>query len=430
MAKKNPPVHVSLGDNGWAVVREGNDRATSVHPTQAEAAKAGRDIARRDQTGFMLHGRDGRIREHSDYSQDPKEPDDPHSQKGDSTSRPAEAVGEAIRGAGGAVGHVVGAAGQLVGRSEQTTDAARDGKTIDETTEDNEEVRDLTGENRDEGVGMPAERYAGYEVYAQGDERIGKVDELFVDENDRPEYIGVKTGLLGTRSTLIPAEVVMVDEERRRIVVSRPKSEVEEGPSFGDDEELTPELEDRVRSHYGLPSVRGAGERGDYGAYYRDEMGPTETGGLRDREGLLEPTGDLEDSDELRVQRSEEELRVGTREREGGAVRIRKRVRSDRERIQVPKKHVEVRVERVPVEGEAAESEIGEDEIVVPVIEEEVVVEKRPVVKEEIRIRKEVVEDEEIVEEEVRREEVEVVDDTERGAEPHTDPGRGGSHSE
>ena len=57
MAKKNPPVHVSLRDNGWAVVREGNDRATSVHPTQAEAAKAGRDIARRDQTGFMLHGR-------------------------------------------------------------------------------------------------------------------------------------------------------------------------------------------------------------------------------------------------------------------------------------------------------------------------------------------------------------------------------------
>jgi uncharacterized protein (TIGR02271 family) len=426
MAKENPPVHVSLRDNGWAVVREGNDRATSVHPTQAEAAKAGRDIARRDRTGFMLHGRDGRIRERSDYNQDPKEPEDPHSQKGDSTSQPAEAVGEAIRGAGGAVGQVVGAAGQLVGRSGQTTDTAQDGETFDETTEDNEEVRGLTDENRDEGFGMPAGRYAGYEVYARGDEKIGKVDELFVDEYDRPEYIGVKTGLLGTRSTLIPAEVVTVDEERRRIVVSRPKSEVEEGPSFGGDGEFTPELEDRVRSHYGLPSVRGAGDRGDY---YRDEMGPTETGGLRDREGLLEPTDDLEDSDELRVQRSEEELRVVTHEREGGAVRIRKRVRSDRERIQVPKRHVEVRVERVPVEREAAGSEIGEDEIVVPVIEEEVVVEKRPVVKEEIRIRKEVVEDEEFVEEDVRREEVEVVDDTGRGAEPHTDPGRGGSHS-
>ena len=78
-------------------------------------------------------------------------------------------------------------------------------------------------------------------------------------------------------------------------------------------------------------------------------------------------------------------------------------------------------MERVPVEGQAisaeggtAKPEIREDEIVVPVIEEEIVVEKRPVVKEEIRIRKEVVEDTEIIEEDVRREEVEVDDETTR----------------
>jgi stress response protein YsnF len=42
------------------------------------------------------------------------------------------------------------------------------------------------------------------------------------------------------------------------------------------------------------------------------------------------------------------------------------------------------------------------------VVEEEVVVEKRPVVKEEIRLRKRVVEEQAVVEEEVRKEEVEV----------------------
>jgi uncharacterized protein (TIGR02271 family) len=68
-------------------------------------------------------------------------------------------------------------------------------------------------------------------------------------------------------------------------------------------------------------------------------------------------------------------------------------------------------VERVPVERrEASEAEIGEDEFVVQVSEEEVVVEKRPVVKEEIRLRKEVVEDEEIVERDVRKEEVDIDD--------------------
>jgi uncharacterized protein (TIGR02271 family) len=54
---------------------------------------------------------------------------------------------------------------------------------------------------------------------------------------------------------------------------------------------------------------------------------------------------------------------------------------------------------------------------VIPLTEEEVVVEKRPVVKEEIRIRKDVVEDTEVVEEDVRREEVDV-DDQSTGRTP------------
>ena len=116
----------------------------------------------------------------------------------------------------------------------------------------------------------------------------------------------------------------------------------------------------------------------------------------------------------MRVQRSEEELRVGTREREAGSVNVRKRVRTEREQVRVPRRREEVHVERVPVEGRerASEDQIGEDEIRVPVVEEEIVVEKRPVVKEELRIRKDVVEDEEIVEEDLRKEEVEIDDET------------------
>ncbi len=121
-----------------------------------------------------------------------------------------------------------------------------------------------------------------------------------------------------------------------------------------------------------------------------------------------------EREEELRVQRTEEELRAGTRERQAGEVGVRKTVCTDRERIEVPTRHEEVTVDRVPVEGEATEAEIGEDEVSIPLTEEEVVVEKRPVAKEEVRIRKEVVEDTEVVEEDVRREEVEIDDATER----------------
>ena len=57
------------------------------------------------------------------------------------------------------------------------------------------------------------------------------------------------------------------------------------------------------------------------------------------------------DEDELRVQRSEEELTAGTREREAGRMNVRKRVRVDREQVRVPTRREEVTVERVPVEG-------------------------------------------------------------------------------
>ena len=97
-------------------------------------------------------------------------------------------------------------------------------------------------------------------------------------------------------------------------------------------------------------------------------------------------------------------------------MRVRKRVRTEREQVRVPKRREEVSVERVPVERrEATEAEIGEDEFVVPFLDEEVVVEKRPVIKEEIRVRKEVVEDEEVVKRDVRKEEIEIDDQTERG---------------
>ena len=249
------------------------------------------------------------------------------------------------------------------------------------------------------------DRYAGYTVYDQDYEKIGKVDDLFLDENDSPEYIGVKMGLLGTRSTLIPFQIARVNDERQVIEVAAEKETVKNGPTFDDDKEITPEFENEVYSYYGLGQTNATQDRSAYGAYYGEQT--TQTTGVGDRT-------DVSYEDELRVQRTEEELRAGTREREAGSLRVRKRVRTDRESIEVPTRHEEVTVERVPVEGEASEAEIGEDEVVVPVTEEEVVVEKRPVAKEEVRIRKDVVEDTEVVEEDVRREEIEVEDATER----------------
>ena len=249
------------------------------------------------------------------------------------------------------------------------------------------------------------DRYVGYTVYDQDYEKIGNVDDLFLDESDQPEYIGVKMGFLGTRTTLIPFHIARVNDARQVIEVAADNETLKNGPTFDDEREITPEFENEVYSYYGLQRASTTQESPTYGAYYAEQSTQTT--------GVANPT-DMSNEDEVRVQRTEEELRVGTREREAGSIRVRKRVRTDHERIEVPTRHEEISVERVPVEGEASEAEIGEDEVVIPVTEEEVVVHKRPVVKEEVRVRKDVVEDTEVVEEDVRREEVEVEDETER----------------
>jgi uncharacterized protein (TIGR02271 family) len=287
-------------------------------------------------------------------------------------------------------------------------------------------------EGRSDRFTAVEDQYAGYTVYDPDGDKIGKVDDLFLDEYDQPEYLGVKMGFLGTKSTLIPWEMVEVREADSSLIVSADDGHVNDGPTFDDDSEITPEFEEEVYSYYGLQQTSSGVSTEDRGTYaeYSSEttgggsagpgmaMGDTESGEFREHppseEGVSGEGSDLDDRDELRVQRSEEELAAGTREVEAGAMKVRKRVRVDREQIEVPTKHEEVSVERVPVSGEATEAQIGEDEVVVPVTEEEVVVSKRAVAKEEVRIKKDVVEDTEVVEEDVRREEIDIEDGTSR----------------
>ncbi|CAN5580468.1 hypothetical protein BH24ACT22_BH24ACT22_19510 [soil metagenome] len=264
-------------------------------------------------------------------------------------------------------------------------------------------------ERNDRFTGLE-DAYKGYQVNDRDGEKIGKVDDLFVDESDTPEYIGVKMGLLGLNSTLIPMEACRVDESGQTITVSAEKSQVQDGPDFDDDEAISPDFERRVRSHYGLEGHDGESDRSGYGAYYSDD--DDDVSETSERSGTTGATGT--DDDELRVQRTEEELRAGTREREAGGVNVRKRVRTDKEQVTVPTKREEVSVERVPVDEESTDAEIGDDEISVPVVEEEVVAEKKAVVKEELRVKKDVVEDEEVVEEDVRKEEIDIDDTSER----------------
>jgi hypothetical protein len=64
-------VHVVPGDNGWRVEVEGQDSASGTHDTQEAAWEQAKQIAERNKSEALLHGRDGTIRERNTYGHDP-----------------------------------------------------------------------------------------------------------------------------------------------------------------------------------------------------------------------------------------------------------------------------------------------------------------------------------------------------------------------
>jgi hypothetical protein len=72
MAGKNQ--HVVPHDGSWAVKGAGNQRATGVHSTQAEAIQSAREIAQNQGSEMLIHGRNGQIREKNSYGNDPFPP--------------------------------------------------------------------------------------------------------------------------------------------------------------------------------------------------------------------------------------------------------------------------------------------------------------------------------------------------------------------
>ena len=110
-------------------------------------------------------------------------------------------------------------------------------------------VKDTVEERNDSLAENP---YAGYTVRDYAGEKIGKVEEVFVDGDDRTEYIGVKIDFLEPKSTLIPVDVTRVNEQRRLVEVAVSREGIEEALALDDDSETIPDFEQQVRSFFGV----------------------------------------------------------------------------------------------------------------------------------------------------------------------------------
>jgi len=213
----------------------------------------------------------------------------------------------------------------------------------------------------------------GWNVVVGSDEEIGEVDDLIIDpEAGKVRYLVVDLdrqalSLERNRKVLVPITSAQLDTDEEQVLLSgMPRTALSSLPEY-DGRMFAHDYDDSFRAH------------------------------------------EREQPESKRVTRSAEELRIGKRVEQKGEVRVTKHIKTEHVRETVPLRQEEVRVERRPVEravGSAAE--LREDEVVVPVMGEEAVIEKRPVVKEEIVISKVPVTTQQTVETDVRREEFDV----------------------
>jgi uncharacterized protein (TIGR02271 family) len=249
-------------------------------------------------------------------------------------------------------------------------------------------------------------------VDADGD-KIGKIEEIYLDaETDQPEWAVVTTGLFGTKQTFVPLGDATTSGDGIRVPFE--KATVKDAPKVDPDGRLSQSEERELYQHYGRNYSEFSGAGGS-GVLERDTDRDVGSGDVRsgERGG---PGGDLSgpNTDDA-MTRSEEELHVGTTEREAGRVRLKKYVVEDEVTETVPVRREEVRVEREPItdanRGAALDGpDISEEEHEVVLREEEAVASKRTVPKERVRLEKDTETDEKTVSETVRSERVDVDD--------------------
>lgn len=70
-------IHVTKRKTGqWAVIGEGDKKASSLHDTQKEAKLIGRDLARKNESELIIHDKKNRILDKDSFGNDPYPPKD------------------------------------------------------------------------------------------------------------------------------------------------------------------------------------------------------------------------------------------------------------------------------------------------------------------------------------------------------------------
>lgn len=278
-----------------------------------------------------------------------------------------------------------------------------------------------------------------------GDEKIGSVNDVLVDEDGRFRYLVISTGAwIFGKKVLLPIGRAQIDYNARRVYAQGlTKSQVEQLPEFTDDLKMDYQSEEQVRNVYRSGATTGAATGMAAGS---STMAPLENSAALDAEGTaytgssmgasMSPveTGaaaaaptysesdynyDLDrdlykmDQHDDRIRLYEERLIANKSRMKTGEVSVGKHVETETARVSVPIEKERVVVERiastdttaVPVGADAFhEGQVARMEV----YEETPDIHKEAFVREEVRVKKVVDQDVVSSEEQIRREELDI----------------------
>ena len=258
-----------------------------------------------------------------------------------------------------------------------------------------------------------AYQWHGRTMIGSDGEKIGKISDIYEDpETGKPEWATVNTGLFATKSNFVPLAGAARSGEDVQAQVT--KDQVKDAPAVEDDGHLSEQEERRLFEHYGVPySTAGSTTAQDAPRAGGPQQPSVADVGTTGGERIGGPGQDVSgpNTDDA-MTRSEEEVRVGTQQREAGRARLRKYVVTEQVTQTVPVRHEQARVQREPItdanrDQALADADISEEEHEVVLHAEEPVVEKRAVPKERVRLDTETVTEQREISEEVRKEQIE-----------------------
>jgi uncharacterized protein (TIGR02271 family) len=253
--------------------------------------------------------------------------------------------------------------------------------------------------------------WGGHDLVDRDGVKAGSIVDLYIDEQtEQPTWGLVRTGLLGSRQTLVPLDqatvplAVMVSGAGS-VQVPFENAAILDAPSVAVGEEISEATATALRRYYGLGDPAAPAE-GDHGPSDTESLdagaaAPAAKTTAAMTSASTEPSGTMI--------RSEEELRVSLRRR-ARRVRVQRYVVTDYVTTTIPVRREELRLEEAPSDEASLTAPPAPpgDSWEMVLHQEEPVVSKRVVARERVRLHMQTITEQRRISGEVRKERIEV----------------------